>query len=408
VLEAYNAPKLELSEDEAVDELESRLVSAFRYRMVADVPVGVFLSGGYDSATVAALLQARVPGKLRTFTIGFAESGYNEAPEAKALAEFLGTDHVEHYCTAQDAAGIFSTLPEIYDEPFADPSSIPTILISRIAREHVTVALSADGGDETFAGYSKYTRNLDLFRSLAAVPRPVARALRPLVRPVSRLPWVRDRFNIEARADLVEGLFGERNRRALYRYKIEPNYCTGAELNRILLDPGPVLPTAYDNFDALDDANDDMNRMLAIDYQTYLTDDVLVKVDRATMSVGLEGRAPLLDHRIIEFVSRLPTHMKYRNGTQKYLLRKLLHRYVPATMMERPKKGFDAPIESWFSAELKGLLGDHLSESRLKADGLFHPEAVTRMRDDYLTAGRLQFDRVWTVLMFQMWKDRWL
>jgi asparagine synthase (glutamine-hydrolysing) len=394
VLDAYNAPKLDIDEQEAVERLEALLVSAFEYRMVADVPVGVFLSGGYDSATVAALLQSRMSNKLRTFTIGFAQQGFDEAPEARALAEYLGTDHVEHYCTADDAAGIITTLPDIYDEPFADPSAIPTILVSRIAREHVTVALSADGGDETFAGYSKYTRNLGLFRKLAAVPAPLARALRPLVRPASKLPWVRDRFNIEARIDLAEGVFGERDRRALYRHKIEPNYCTRADLQRILLDPVVDLPTAYDNFGELAATNDETSRMLAIDYQTYMVDNVLVKVDRASMSVSLEGRAPLLD--------------QIRNGTQKYLLRKLLHKHVPPKMMERPKRGFGAPIESWFAKELSTLLGDHLNESRLKADGLFDPVAVTRMRDDYLSEGRLKFDRAWTVLMFQMWKDRWL
>lgn len=408
VLHAYNAPKLDISEEEALEELESLLISAFQYRMVADVPVGVFLSGGYDSATVAALLQSNISGKLRTFTIGFGEKGFDEAPEARALAKFLGTDHVEHYCTAEDAAGIIATLPEIYDEPFGDSSAVPTILVSRIARQHVTVALSADGGDETFAGYAKYTRQLNTFRKLAAIPAPLARVLHPFVRPVSMLPWVRDLHAIEARTEVVEGIFGERDRRALYRYKIEPICYTRAELKKILRNPAPDLPTAYDQFGALDPANDAMNGMLAIDYQTYLVDDVLVKVDRASMSVSLEGRAPLLDHRIIEFVARLPSNLKYRDGTQKYLLRKLLYKYVPATMMERPKKGFAAPVESWFEKELGELLGDHLSESRLKADGLFNPAEVIRMRDRHLSGGRQEFDRTWTLLMFQMWKERWL
>jgi asparagine synthase (glutamine-hydrolysing) len=408
VLDAYNAPKLEISENEALQQLESLLISAFGYRMVSDVPVGVFLSSGYDSATVAAILQSQISGQLRTFTIGFREQGFDEAPDARAVAEHLGTDHYEHYCSAKDAAGIISTLPEIYDEPFADASAIPTILVSRIAREHVTVALSADGGDETFAGYSRYTRHFDLVRRLASIPRPLARLLRPLIRPASRLPGIRSLTSMGTRADFVTGILGEENPNAVYRHKIELNYCTRDELDRIFRPTVPILPTAYDRFTELGPQNDAIDRMLAIDYQTYLVDDVLVKVDRASMSVSLEGREPLLDHRIIEFAARLPSSFKYRNGIKKRILRELLHKYVPARLMDRPKKGFGAPIESWFRDEVKELLVDFLSESRLRADGLFDPAEVVRMRDRHLSADHEEFHRIWILLVFQMWKERWL
>ena len=412
VVSFYNKPRLALTMDEAEEELEKILLSAFTYRMVADVPVGVFLSGGYDSTAVAALLQANHPGKLKTFTIGFREQGYDEAVHARKVAQHLGTDHTEHYCTVKDALEIIPNLAEIYDEPFSDISAIPTILVSRLARQQVTVALSGDGGDETFCGYRKhfkYTALVMLLRKMPSFSAPLVGILMDTMTPLARFAGItnishKKRFIRKfIRKVIVEDLD------TVLHEQIAPHFSDWDTANSMVRRQYDhhIFDTAYHSFSRLKKHNDAIARMLAVDYQTYMVDDILQKVDRATMSVSLEGREPLLDHRTIEFAARLPTEMKYRGGVSKYLLRRIVHKYAPKEIMDRPKMGFGVPLNAWLKNELSFLIEDHLSEKSVKKYGVLRSENVNELIDRF-NMGQAQDLLVWNILMLQMWAARWM
>ena len=308
VFDYYNKPKLRISEQEALEEVERLFISAFQYRMVSDVPVGIFLSGGYDSSVVAAVLQKNNSAKLKTFTIGFHEHKFNEAPHAKKIAEYLGTDHHEYYCTTKEALDIFPLLADIYDEPFGDSSSIPTTLVSRFARKEVTVSLSADGGDEIFAGYGRYEHLKKVNAILGMAPDMVFRMGVGLHKISSSLfPSFKKGSTTMNRLSEILDLEGE--------FKIADVYSkhyTNSDLSQLLPSYDREIQL-YDEVGKINNENDFINTCLALDYKTYMVDDILVKVDRATMSVGLEGREPLLDNRIIEFVSQLPSELKYHD-----------------------------------------------------------------------------------------------
>jgi asparagine synthase (glutamine-hydrolysing) len=400
VIDFYNMPRLAISEDKAILEIEKLLKSAFEYRMVSDVPVGVFLSGGYDSSVVTALLQSERKEKLKTFTIGFYEDKYNEAPHAKKVAEYLGTDHTEYYCTQKEALDIVPTLAEIYDEPFADQSAIPTILVSQIAKEKITVSLSADGGDEIFGGYSKYQINLEKQSKIVAIVKKLlgSKSIDKTSHFLQSKGYIKDKF------------FENKIAKLLYEDSIEiqklnPYFCTPNLCQRLI--KNYIYTKTSSNFDSIIDLNKELNhfdKMFAVDYKTYMSDDILHKVDRATMSVSLEGREPLLDHRIVEFVSRMPIDMKIKNGDKKWLLKQITHKYLPKEMMERPKMGFGVPIEKWLKNELKDYVEDYLSE---KYNEIFDGKELTRIKKLFFD-GKMNYQIIWNLLMFQMWYKKWM
>ena len=396
--DAYRAPKLALSDSDAIEQMEALLKEAFELRMVADVPVGVFLSGGYDSSLVTALLQTQRTERLKTFTIGFHEQGFDEAPHARAVAEHLGTDHHEHYCSEREAIDIIPKLAHFYDEPFSDVSAVPTILVSRIAREQVTVSLSADGGDELFGGYTKYLSRVEK-------QAKVARLLKLLgASNIDKLAGVFQRSGLTR-----DVFFGGKFAKLLFEgsadlQKIVPYFATPNDKQSLL--PGYRYNRRPSNFDRVGElaAGSELDRMLGTDYITYMVDDVLQKVDRATMSVSLEGREPLLDHRILEMAARLPDTMKIRHGDKKWLLKQITHKHIPPSIMERPKMGFGVPIERWMKAELRGLLDEQLIGGRSE---ILNNAALAGVHRRYL-AGRENHQLVWGLLALRMWEQEWL
>jgi asparagine synthase (glutamine-hydrolysing) len=405
VLDQYNKSKLSVSYEEAKSELKSILKSAFEYRMVSDVPVGVFLSGGYDSSAIAAILQSDRTQKLKTFTIGFEEQKYNEAPFAKKIADHLGTDHTEYYCTHNEAFDIIPKLPNIYDEPFGDNSIIPTTLVSQLAIKHVKVALSGDGGDEIFAGYPKFGMSLSYTKNLPEWVQNVLSSCMNLVNP-DRIPGTNKAFNFSTRYRKMQQIWEHHD--PAFAMKIISQFHSNIELTKLLKHPFKPQFTDFDVNSQINSNNDDLNRMLAIDFKTFLVDNNLTKVDRATMSVSLEGREPLLDHRIIEFAAQLPSEFKYYKGKTKVILKDIVHDYIPKSIMERPKMGFIVPIMGWFRNELKGIILEYLDENKLKQDNIFNVTEVISIRDKYLNGDAVNVQKLWHILLFQMWKKRWM
>jgi asparagine synthase (glutamine-hydrolysing) len=404
-------------EEDVINALDRVLGEAVSCRLISDVPLGALLSGGIDSSIVVALMQKASRRPVRTFSIGFRERGYDEAPWAAKVAAHLGTDHTAFYVTPQDAIDVIPRLPEIYDEPFADASAVPTCLVSRLARTRVTVALSGDGGDEQFAGYVRYWSARAMATAFQRVPagfrNGMGRILEKL--PISLMercygPWRRllpQRFNVVNFAEkwqkLVK-LMGPASIEDLYRMTI----CLWSESEvRSLLDKD-LAPCQYEEVFQETTGWPVLSRLMRVDQKTYLPDAMLTKVDRASMAFSLEVRVPLLDHRVVEFTSAIPDRLKYRKGKGKYLLRKLLSRYVPEALFERPKMGFGMPIDSWFRGELKELLLDYLSAERLKREGLFHHDQVEKMIREHLAVKANHQYRLWALLMWEMWRDRWL
>lgn len=400
------------SEAEAVDALEALLKDAVRQQMVADVPLGAFLSGGIDSSTVVALMQAQSQRPIKTFSIGFNEDGYNEAVHAKAVAHHLGTDHTELYVTPRDALDVIPKLPTLYSEPFSDCSQIPTFLAAKLARRQVVVSLSGDAGDELFCGYTRYPLTIDLWRKMRRLPRPLRKvgaagirmvpprgwnALLTAVRPV--LPAMLRQHQVGAKlhkgAEILDSeSVDELNLRMLTHW--EPgDVVLGAEEPLTHLRGKPLALTGLDA----------MQRMMALDMITYLPDDILVKVDRAAMGVSLETRVPFLDHRVVEFAWRLPQSMKFSAGNGKRILRQVLYRHVPKTMVERPKMGFDVPIDAWLRGPLKDWAEDLLSESRLRRQGYFNPAPIRKKWIEHLSGQHNWKQHLWGILMFQVWLD---
>lgn len=411
VYDFYNQPISydKLDENAILEELEKLLVSSFKYRLVSDVPVGIFLSGGLDSSLVTALLQKNSTEKLKTYTIGFYENEENEAPYAKKIAEYLGTDHHEHYCSINDALNIIPNLPYYYDEPFADPSMIPTTLVSKIARQYVTVVLSADGGDEIFGGYSKYIS---------------------ITSKISNLKKLNNIFNNNILYSLIENLSLQFNRKftetsfamkfrklvevsngkltsARYLDIISQNF-SEIEIKSLMNNLGFRKPYTYFNSENELKNISDLNKIMAVDYKTYMVDDILVKVDRATMSVSLEGREPLLDHRIIEFMAKLPDTYKIRDGKTKYLMRKILEKHIPKELWERPKQGFAIPGNHWFHNELKYLFDEYLINSN-RSSGLLNKKYVNNIVSNYFNKynKNSNYLRIWSLLMWEMWFKKW-
>ncbi len=408
VYDAYNKPKLTIDFETAKRETEDLLSSACNYRMVADVPVGVFLSGGYDSTAVTALLQKDRTEKLKTFTISVPDIGLNEAEYARQTADFLGTDHTEIECTQKDALDLISDLPYYYDEPFADSSAIPTTLVSIMARKQVTVALSADAGDEVFAGYNRYDYLMRYGKKLQSIPGFARKTMAELMNfvPANRIPVLKNKYNFPNRYEKLKSLLRDPSPEQMM-LSLSQQY-TQNQLTELLEFHPENLITAYTSKELGNESFSPLSYMMAIDYQTYLVDDILQKVDRATMTASLEGREPFLDHRVIEYAAQLPDDYKYHNGIKKHIVREIVHNYIPKEKMDRPKMGFAIPLAAWMNNELKDMVNSYVNEKSIKEQGLFNWEAVNRLKTAFFS-GKSEYDfKLWYLLMFQMWYERWM
>lgn len=396
------------SDADALAEFESLLQKAVGMRMVADVPLGAFLSGGVDSSLIIAMMQKQSQRPVRTFTIGFHEKQYNEAGFAKDVATHLGTEHTELYVTGEDALNVIPLLPSLYDEPFSDYSQIPTYLVCKMAREHVTVALSGDAGDELFGGYERYDMGRKLWSKfswmppamkkmtagmLTAVPAGVLNAIGSKVLP-KRLRHIPAGDKLHKLAEVVAAPGFETLYSNLISHWKQPQ--------DIVID-GKDPVTAITDVESWPRVSDFTHRMMHIDMETYLPGDILTKVDRAAMGVSLEGRIPLLDTDIIEFAWRIPYHMKVRDGRGKWLMREVLYKHVPKKLIDRPKRGFGIPLEHWLRGPLRDWAEDLLSEARLKREGFFHPAPIRQKWAEHLSGTRNWHFYLWDVLMFQAW-----
>lgn len=391
--------KLSIDYNEAIEETEKLLSSAFNYRLISDVPVGVFLSGGYDSSCVAAILQREKSSQIKTYTIGFDEVGYNEALYAKEVANIIGTEHHEYYCTFQEAKDIIPNLANVYDEPFGDSSAIPTILVSKIARKHVAVALSADGGDELFAGYPRHKKSVNYINKLNLIPDSFRKVLGPFVKNSNQnlsKPDRLDKLKKVLTGSDVENMFDIINQTF-----------TTKEISKLLLGDFHISPSAF-QLSKLTHKSELVSKILALEYITYLPEDILQKVDRATMSVSLEGREPFLDHRIAEFVFQLPGEFKIKGDSQKIILKDIVHKYIPKSIMERPKMGFGVPVNKWCRTDLLDLFMEHMSDEALKLSGLLNVEEIIPLRERYLNGQLENFERIWFIFVFQLWFKKWM
>ncbi len=395
------AEPLRLSDEDAVTQLERVLLDTVRDQMVADVPLGAFLSGGIDSSLIVSLMQAQSSRPVNTYTIGFNEPGYNEAHYAKEVANHLGTSHTELYVSPAQAIEVIPRLPHIYDEPFSDSSQIPTFLVSQLARQHVTVSLSGDGGDESFGGYRRYILGRKIWSLLRLVPHPARRAMvaamksgafTTLSRQVLPLALRDTLTKIADKADPIDAdelyywlVSNSKNPSSVLKYGIEPETTLSNEMHQPIDDDFVV-------------------RMMYLDSISYLPDDIMVKVDRASMSVSLEARAPYLDRRVVEMAWRLPQSMKVRNGTSKWVLRKILYKYVPRELIERPKMGFGVPIGEWMRGPLRSWVEDLLDKDMMREDGIFQENLIHEKWEEHLSRKRNWEHYLWNILMFQAWK----
>jgi asparagine synthase (glutamine-hydrolysing) len=397
--------------EEAIERLDALLRDSVKLRMIADVPLGAFLSGGIDSSTVVALMQAQSTRPVKTFSIGFHESGYDEAQCAKRVAAHLGTDHTEFYVEPRHALEVIPDLPEWFDEPFADSSQIPTYLVSELTRKHVTVALSGDGGDELFAGYNRYLWAERLSRAVSLVPRPLRGASASALRALAPETWTRLFHFVPSswrpalpgdKLHKIATLLDNPAPDAIYR-RLVSQWERPGEVAAAGQEPhGPLWDeTIAQDFSSF------IPRMQFLDMVTYLPDDILTKVDRATMAVGLEGRVPLLDHRVVAYSWSLPLGFKIKRGNSKWLLRRVLDRYVPRPLIDRPKMGFGVPIDTWLRGPLRDWAEQLLAPARLASDGFVRVEPVRQAWREHLEGIRNWQYPLWTVLMLQAWRARW-
>jgi asparagine synthase (glutamine-hydrolysing) len=399
------------SENEAIVNLEALLKDAVRMRMLADVPLGAFLSGGIDSSTTVALMQAQSQQPVKTFSIGFHEQNYNEAQYAKSVAQHLGTDHTELYVTSKEALAVIPKLPSLYDEPFSDASQVPTFLVSQLARNHVTVTLSGDGGDELFAGYNRYFWGRSIWQRIGWIPKTVRHSIAKALTSVSPQTWNRGCAVVDAMlpAKLKLGVSGD-NLHKLASILAVPNpdimyaglVSHWQEQEEVVIGSSE-LSTVLNNPNLWASLSDFTERMMYLDLMSYLPDDILVKVDRASMGVSLESRIPFLDHRVVEFAWQIPLSMKIRGNQGKWLLRKVLYKYVPKELIERPKMGFGIPIDNWLREPLREWAEDLLDESRLRTEGYLNPQAIRQKWDEHQSGDRNWQYYLWDVLMFQAW-----
>ena len=398
------------SPEQAVDALEVLAKDAVRQQMMADVPVGAFLSGGIDSSLVVALMQAQSSRPVKTFTIGFHEKCYNEAVVAKSVATHLGTEHTDFYVTPKQIMEVIEKLPTIYCEPFADSSQIPTFLVSKLAKQHVTVSLSGDGGDELFCGYNRYKLTSSLWRKISTIPMPMRTLTAKVIAAISPTVW-----------DSAGRFFvGSGSRRNSLSHKLNKGagMLLSSSVNEVYYgivshEPNPVdlviggvePPTHLTVLCPQLRTLGAVEQMMAIDTISYLPDDILVKVDRASMGVSLEGRMPFLDHRLVEFACSLPLGYKLLDGQTKWPLRQVLYRYVPRELIDRPKMGFSVPLHDWLRGPLRDWAECLLNEDRLRREGYFHLRPIRKMWAEHLSGQRNCSSQLWNVLMFQAWLE---
>ena len=397
--------------EEVVDELEELLASVVKSRMESDVPLGAFLSGGVDSSTVVALMQKSSAQQVKTFTIGFGEAGYDESPHAKAVAQHLQTDHTELKLTASDALAVIPKLPKIYDEPFADSSQIPTYLVSALAREHVTVALSGDGGDELFGGYDRYRVFDRLQKYRGKVPGGVLKLGGRALSSLSVETWnkIGDSPIAAVAPNSVRTRTGERVHKLAKLLQSQSDGDLYQNLLSVNSDPAALVIGYEESVDYVGVAfsRSSFEDAMMTDTSNYLPDDILVKVDRASMAVSLEVRVPLLDPDVFSFAWGLHPEDRVNNGIGKWPLRQLLNRYVPAEIVERPKMGFGVPINKWLRSELCGWASELLDAQLLRKQGYFYAEPIVRMWDEHVSGKADRSTELWPVLMFQAWLQEW-
>lgn len=399
---------------DAADTLQGLVDDAVAMRMEADVPLGAFLSGGIDSSLVVAIMQANSARPVKTFTIGFNNAEFNEAESAKAVAKHLGTEHTELYVTPEEAMGVIPRLPSLYDEPFADSSQIPTFLVSQLARRKVTVSLSGDAGDELFGGYSTYLWGRSVHQRISWMPRALRMAAAKSLSPLAKIDW---NGLLEKNEAVVPGSLKKKDvTRALEKLTSVLNAEERETLYRVLLsywmDPTSVVMNSKEKATALTDKSgwakltDFVHVMMYLDTVMYLPDDILVKVDRAAMGVSLESRVPLLDHRLIEFAWRLPLNMKIQGNIGKGPLRRLLYKYVPKQLVDRPKRGFAVPVHEWLRGPMRPWAENLLAESRLRDEGYFNPAPIRQKWQEHVTGRHNWQPQLWGVLMFQAWLEQ--
>ena len=414
-LDYIREPSAEISpsDGEAVSGLDSVLRTVITQQMISDVPLGAFLSGGIDSSLIVGIMQSVSPRPVRTFTIGFEETEFNEAVYAKQVARHIGTDHTELYVTPREALDVIPNLPGLYDEPFADSSQVPTFLVAHLARQHVTVSLSGDGGDELFGGYPRYPLAKAMWNAIRWLPYPMRGGLGRLLESPSPQRW--DSVLERLRAALPKGVRTDATGDRVHKLA---GYLRAASTDEMYVGlvsqwhspedvviGGTELPTLLTSDTSGRDSWNLLTRLMYLDLISYLPDDILVKVDRATMAVSLESRAPFLDRRIVEFALGLPLGLKIRDGESKWILRRVLEKYVPSKLIDRPKMGFGIPIDRWLRGPLKAWAGDLLAPDRLKREGYFRPEAITRKWNEHQTGNRNWHRHLWAVLMFQAWLE---
>jgi len=404
ILPFFEKPKFQKTEKELIDKLEELLIDSFRYRMVSDVPVGVFLSGGIDSSIVAAILQKHY-GNIHTFTIGFKEAKYNEATYAKEVANYIGTTHTEKFLDSKKAKEILNSFVDIYDEPFGDSSGIPTTLVSQVAKEAgIKVVLSADGGDEIFCGYERYWYSHSIGKKILSLPKIIRKVLSKSmdIIGVDNVSKIINIKNFEHKYNQLNEMLKDDNWQGIYENLIHnsKNY----EIKELL---GVVKDIDERSFKIGENENP-MQGMMLWDYHRYLVDDILTKVDRATMSVSIEGREPLLDHRIAQFMAQVPFEYKYKDGKSKYLLRKVLERYIPKSMIDRPKMGFGIPMFEWFGKDLRELFEQNFIDEELNKHNLLNNSYIQKEYNKLKENRTLNINKLWFILVFQLWYKKYM
>ena len=409
--DSYN---YKLSEKESVSDLETLLLDSVKKMMIADVPLGAFLSGGIDSSAVVALMQKQSPVPVKTFTIGFDDNDYNEAKYAKDVADYLGTEHTELYVTPKEVQNVIPKLPCIYDEPFSDSSQIPVFLVSQLAKQYVAVGLSGDGGDELFGGYTRYLTANNIRKRISILPHFSRIMLSKMITLLSPEVW-------NGFFKKIEHIFPSKYRQTLYGdkfYKLA-EILNGKNPDEIYKDivshfrtPEYLVINSKEPVTILDEDSiqltDYNDIMMFYDFITYLPDDILTKVDRASMFVSLEARVPLLDHRVVEFSKIIPLSFKIRDGKGKWILRQVLYNYVPEKMLDRPKTGFGIPIGEWLRYPLRDWAENLLNENKINSDGLLNYGHIKKLWSEHLSGKRNRQYLLWDILMFQSWKEKWM
>ena len=383
--------KENISEEECLNFTENILSSACNYRMVSDVPIGIFLSGGYDSSFVTALIQKERNQKVKTYTIAFEDDQFNEANHAAMVAKHLETDHHEMICSIKEAKNIVPLLPEICDEPFGDSSIIPTYLVSKMARQEVAVALSSDGGDEQFIGYNRYLKAIQLGSVINKFPKFINNGIASLGSILYSKNRIHDKIWQSFKCSNITSIPA-----------IQTQNLFTKEINQLF--KGVQIEQLNGNLPY----STDLNCLFAAEYQKYMQDDIMAKMDRAAMAVSLEGREPLLDHRIAEWTLQLPLNLKYKNKTLKYLLKEITHKYIPKEIMDRPKQGFGIPVISWLKTDMSYLIDEYFAENKIESQGLFNYHFIERHIKQFKSKKPQNEIFIWYMLVFQIWYDRWM